>query len=160
MFSCEFCEIFKNTFFAEHLGPKGNHRRCSVKKSVIKNFVNFTGKHCCTFYRKTLLNALIFLPENKTKETFNKSVLFLNANIAEDQYLTSILNCECKQAPIICLTAIVKMCNISCFIWKEVNVDEANLLEKSNYFLGKQSSSFFSNNLSIKRFVKNLLEQI
>ena len=26
---------------------KSRHRRCSVKKGVLKNFTNFTGKHQC-----------------------------------------------------------------------------------------------------------------
>ena len=26
---------------------KSNHQRCSMKKGVLKNFVNFTGKHMC-----------------------------------------------------------------------------------------------------------------
>ena len=26
---------------------RSSHRRCSVRKDVLKNFVNFTGKHLC-----------------------------------------------------------------------------------------------------------------
>ena len=58
--SCEFCEIFKNTFFTEHLWTtasmtlkyeiliaRSSHQRCFIKKGIIKNFTKFTGKHLC-----------------------------------------------------------------------------------------------------------------
>ena len=67
VFSSEFCEISKNNFFTEHpfatlLGffspeivplwiasykPRSIQQRCSKKKSVLKNFAIFTGKHQC-----------------------------------------------------------------------------------------------------------------
>ena len=73
MFSCELFEIFKNICFEKHLRMaaseirrtpssssvgfnyfyKRRHhkeavvRRCSIKKSVLKNFAKFTGKHLC-----------------------------------------------------------------------------------------------------------------
>ena len=31
----------------QYLTERSSHRRCSVKNSVIKNVVNFTGKHLC-----------------------------------------------------------------------------------------------------------------
>ena len=60
MFSCEYCEIFKNSFFyrtppvaasAPGLRMKGlRHFRSSLpevfcKKGVLRNFAKFTGKH-------------------------------------------------------------------------------------------------------------------
>ena len=58
--SCEFCEIFKNTFFTEHLWTtasmtlkyeilivRSSHQRCSIKIGVLKFFSKFTGKHLC-----------------------------------------------------------------------------------------------------------------
>ena len=58
--SCKFCEIFKNTFFTEHLWTtasmtfkyeilivRSSHQRCSIKKSFLKDFTKFTGKHLC-----------------------------------------------------------------------------------------------------------------
>ena len=58
--SCKFCEIFKNTFFTEHLWTtasmtlkyeilivRSSHQRCSIKKSFLKDFTTFTGKHLC-----------------------------------------------------------------------------------------------------------------
>ena len=58
--SSEFCEIFKNTFFTEHLWMtasmslqyeilivRSSHQRCSVLKVVLKNSTKFTGKHLC-----------------------------------------------------------------------------------------------------------------
>ena len=37
-----------NLIFA-HVGEcfRGSHRRCSVKKGVLRNFAKFTGKHLC-----------------------------------------------------------------------------------------------------------------
>ena len=29
---------------------RGSHQRCSVKKSVIRNFAKFTGKHLCQIF--------------------------------------------------------------------------------------------------------------
>ena len=58
VFSCEFWENFQNSFW--HFTSRGllltinlfiqrwhrsNHRRCFVKKGVLKKFANFTGKH-------------------------------------------------------------------------------------------------------------------
>ena len=58
--SCKFCEIFKNTFFTEHLWTTASmtlkyeilivtssHQRCSIKKSFLKDFTTFAGKHLC-----------------------------------------------------------------------------------------------------------------
>ena len=58
--SCKFCEIFKNTFLTEHLWTtasmtlkyeilivRRSHQRCSIKKSFLKIFTKFTGKHLC-----------------------------------------------------------------------------------------------------------------
>ena len=60
-FSCETCEIFKNTILKninERLVLKkmlnillicsrSSHLRCSVRKGVVRNFAKFTGKHLC-----------------------------------------------------------------------------------------------------------------
>ena len=58
--SCKFCQIFKNTFFTEHLWTTASmtlkyeilivtssHQRCSIKKSFLKDFTTFAGKHLC-----------------------------------------------------------------------------------------------------------------
>ena len=60
MLSCEFCEIFKNTFFTEHLWTsaslilkyeilivRSSHQRCSILKGALKSFTKFTGKYLC-----------------------------------------------------------------------------------------------------------------
>ena len=68
VFSCEFCEIFENTYFIEHILTTASewfelncalrlreairsfrNRRSEVfcKKSVLKNLTKFTGKHLC-----------------------------------------------------------------------------------------------------------------
>ena len=66
VFSCQFCEIFKNTFFIEHLQwlllymihfpPYNNKKASSFKekpfksvmiKSSFQNFVANAGKHLC-----------------------------------------------------------------------------------------------------------------
>ena len=70
MFSCEICDIFKNTYFVEHLRTAAsdgsesdesenddesyNKGAEAVVRSpmffiteILKNFANFTGKHLC-----------------------------------------------------------------------------------------------------------------
>ena len=77
MFSWQYCEVFKNSYFEEHLWTlllrvslfmlvwtfsymnkkrnkllrkwrsRSSHRRCSVRKGVLRNFSKFTGKHMC-----------------------------------------------------------------------------------------------------------------
>ena len=37
---------------------KSSHRRCSIKKAVLKNFAKFTGKHLCWNLFKKKLQAL------------------------------------------------------------------------------------------------------
>ena len=32
---------------ANHILQKSSHRRCSVRKDVLRNFAKFTGKHLC-----------------------------------------------------------------------------------------------------------------
>ena len=38
--SCEYCKVFKNSFFIEHL-------KMFFKIGALKSFANFTGKHLC-----------------------------------------------------------------------------------------------------------------
>ena len=73
--SCEFCEISKNTFLTEHpwwlflfinaffkcysfitsgliqrqktISNRSSHRRCSVKRGVLKKLAKLSGKHMC-----------------------------------------------------------------------------------------------------------------
>ena len=59
VFSYEICEIFRTPYgcfwnsFLHHYCYFGikfwirSHRRCSVKKGVLRNFTKFTGKHLC-----------------------------------------------------------------------------------------------------------------
>ena len=45
MFSCEYCKVFNNSFFIEHLGWL--LLQVLYKKDVPKNFANFTRMHHC-----------------------------------------------------------------------------------------------------------------
>ena len=52
MFACKTCEIFKNTYFEEHLRMAASTVRSSrpevfCKKGVLRNVTKFTGKHLC-----------------------------------------------------------------------------------------------------------------
>ena len=54
MFSCEFCELFKNTCFVEDLQRAGfetpgrsSRPEVFCEKGVLRNFGKFTGKHLC-----------------------------------------------------------------------------------------------------------------
>ena len=44
---------------------RSSHRRCSVKKAVLKNFANFTGKHLC--WSLFLITLLVFRPVTLVK---------------------------------------------------------------------------------------------
>ena len=51
-FSCDFCEIFKNTFFTEHLLTTASELKKQssegvLSKDVLKNFAKFIEKHLC-----------------------------------------------------------------------------------------------------------------
>ena len=49
-FNSAWCHVVSqiNTFFyAATTGSRSSHQRFSVKKDVLKNFTNFTGKHMC-----------------------------------------------------------------------------------------------------------------
>ena len=77
---------------------RSRHQRCSIKKAVLKNFVKFTGKQCCspfliklqTFKFEALLKKTLqhrFFAVNTAKflrKTFLKNIcerLFLNIEI-------------------------------------------------------------------------------
>ena len=40
MFSCEFCEIFKNTFFAQHLRTTGSEKAQESAYTAVFNSIN------------------------------------------------------------------------------------------------------------------------
>ena len=48
----------KNIRSKHHGEFRSNHRKCSIKKDVLRNFAKFTGKHVClrpaTLQKKTL----------------------------------------------------------------------------------------------------------
>ena len=46
---------------------RSSHRKCSVKKSVLKNFTNFTGKHLC--WSLFLISLQVFGPATLLKYT-------------------------------------------------------------------------------------------
>ena len=82
LFSCEFCEIFKNTFFLQNTSSgcffrkvlcytipliiSGKHRNSCpdvfCKKGVLKDFAKFTGKNLCWcfFFEKGILPTRMF----------------------------------------------------------------------------------------------------
>ena len=43
MFSCAYCKFLSANLYLD----SSSHRRCSVKKGVLRNFTKFTGKHQC-----------------------------------------------------------------------------------------------------------------
>ena len=44
MYCACFVDLFKNTCFVLQIF-RSSHRRCSVRKGVLRNFTKFTGKH-------------------------------------------------------------------------------------------------------------------
>ena len=54
------CSVFGkivNVFSAEAASIRSSHWRCSVTKSVLRNFIKFTGKHLCQSLFLTKLQA-------------------------------------------------------------------------------------------------------
>ena len=60
-------QLFDSTFLKNYKSRHGrcrsSHRKCSVRKSVLENFANFTGKHLCwsLFYEVAGLQPERFL---------------------------------------------------------------------------------------------------
>ena len=46
LLSCEYCKVFKNSFFIEHL-HKSSRLQIFLKTGILKSFANFTAKHSC-----------------------------------------------------------------------------------------------------------------
>ena len=73
-FSCAFGrKIFSQKSF------RSNNRKCSAKKSILKNFPNFTGKHLC--WSLFLINLQTFKPATLLKRDSNTSVFMWNLSI-------------------------------------------------------------------------------
>ena len=97
VFSCEFCAISKNTFFTEQLRTavstknlkfekaaeifsnayvcmplRSSHQGCSVRKSALRNFAKFTGKHLCQnlFFNKVADQACNFIKKENLAQVF------------------------------------------------------------------------------------------
>ena len=103
MFNCEFCEIFKNTSggcFWRRSNPHGpfrkeshnqimvdrsSYQRCSVKKSVLRNFAKFTGKHLC----QSLFFPVNFAKFLRTPFLQNNTGRLLNPGLNHFQWNTA-----------------------------------------------------------------------
>ena len=101
----QFCEISKNTFFTKHLRwlllkkkrikivlalpqifvGRNSHRRCSVKKGILRNFTKFTEKHLCQslFFNKVMCQNLFF-----------DKVAGVACNFIKKETLAQVLSCE------------------------------------------------------------------
>ena len=61
MFYCKFCEVYQSRSFTEYFWVilighfRSNHRRCYIKKAVLKNSAVFTEKHLQVFSPATFL---------------------------------------------------------------------------------------------------------
>ena len=57
-----FNEALFTRYFLWHWYLRSSHRRCSVKKGVIRNFAKFTGKHLCQnrFFNKVALGLQLY----------------------------------------------------------------------------------------------------
>ena len=91
LLSCEFCEIFKNIFFTEHLTTASELKKQSfgdvLSKDVLKNFATFTEKHLCGnfFFIKIALGSLK-LSETATGNVHENNVFFKDSRISQGIY--------------------------------------------------------------------------
>ena len=61
------CKIFTNLVLSQ-TPSRSSHRRCSVKKGVLKNFANFIGKHLC--WSLFLIKLLAFIKKRLQHRCF------------------------------------------------------------------------------------------
>ena len=111
MFYCEICEIFKNTYFVEHLqkaaadgsesdesenddescneGVEAVVRRYFFKIGVLKNFANCTGKHLCWSFLVIKLQAL--KPATLLKTDSNTGISYDICELLKNTFFTEHL---------------------------------------------------------------------
>ena len=80
MFSCEFREIFKNTFFTEYLWVTAY----CYKKDNLRNFAKFTAKHSCRsilFIKVAVLRPATFLKKRLRHRCFPVNFAKISRNI-------------------------------------------------------------------------------
>ena len=120
VFSCEFCAISKNTFFTEQLRTavstknlkfekaakifsnayvcmplRSSHQRCSVRKSVLRNFAKFTGKHLCQnlFFNKVADLACNFIKKENLAQVFSSEFCEISKNTFFTEHLLTTASC-------------------------------------------------------------------
>ena len=74
---------------ANHILDRSGHRRCSVRKCVLRNFKRFTGKHLCQSLFLIKLQAAKFSRTSFLKNTFRRQHLF-RVNMVSDYYARRI----------------------------------------------------------------------
>ena len=71
IFVCSFLSCFVK--FQLFSLARSSHRSCSVKKSILKNFSNFSGKHLC--WSLVLIKLQAFRPATLLKRDSNTGVI-------------------------------------------------------------------------------------
>ena len=64
---------------------RSSHRRCSVKKDVLKYFANFTGKHLC--WSLFLITLQVFSPVTLLQTYSNTDAFLRNLNTYFEEHL-------------------------------------------------------------------------
>ena len=72
---------------------RSSHRRCSVKKGVLKNFTEFVGKHLCPslFLNKVAGSASNFIKKETLAQVFSCEFCKIFENIVLKEYLRWLL---------------------------------------------------------------------
>ena len=84
-------------------GHRSSHRRCSVRKSVLKNFTKFTGKETlaqlfscefCEIFKNTLFIEHLWETASKAKlnTTFKRQTFLLQQNFTESSLVFSLFS--------------------------------------------------------------------
>ena len=83
--SCEYCKVFKNTFFTEYLQKQSLQMFFNI--GVLKSFANFTGEHLCwSSFLKNLQAECLQLHKKSPTQVFSWEVcehLFLRNTFGE-----------------------------------------------------------------------------
>ena len=94
-------DIWQNFEFASGIKYRSSHRRCDVKKVILKNFENVTGKHLCWSFSLTKLQA--WGTATLLKNKLEKGVFLRNLQNFWENVLwrTSVKDCFYKYARVL-----------------------------------------------------------
>ena len=73
---------------------RSNHRRCSIRKGVLRNFTKFTGKHLCQslFYRNSVPETCNFIKKETLAQVFSCEFCEISKNTIFIEHLRATVS--------------------------------------------------------------------